>query len=117
MAEGFANHYGSDVLIATSAGLSPTQFIPPETVAIMADVNVDMSRHVPSRYEPLAVSYYDIVVNMSGFKLPGKQPKEVLDWKVEDPYKCAPEVYERVRQDLEHRVMQLILKLRKSQKR
>ncbi|MEP6716526.1 MAG: hypothetical protein ABJC09_13230, partial [Terriglobia bacterium] len=34
MAEGLANHYGSDVLIATSAGLSPVTMVMPETVAI-----------------------------------------------------------------------------------
>ncbi len=117
MAEGFANHYGSDVLIASSAGLSPMPGIPRETVEIMAEVNIDVSKHLPSVYEPLAASYFDIVVNMSGFKLPGKQPREVIEWQVEDPYRRPVEVYERVRQDIENRVMQLILKLRRPKKK
>ena len=38
MAEGFANHYGGDVLIANSSGLSPVQLVAQETVAIMREV-------------------------------------------------------------------------------
>jgi arsenate reductase len=116
MAEGFANHYGGDVLIAASAGLSPVPMIAPDTVEAMQEMGVDISKHIPTRYEPMAVSYYDIVVNISGFRLPGKPPKELIEWKVEDPFLQPREVYRRVRSDLENRVMQLILKLRKAQK-
>ena len=34
MAEAFANHYGGDVLVATSSGVQPVQTIAPETVAM-----------------------------------------------------------------------------------
>ena len=117
MAEGLANHDGSDVLLASSSGLSPMPSIAPETVAIMREIDIDISKHVPTPYEPHAVSYYDMVVNMSGFKLPGKPPKDLIDWQIEDPFQRTPEVYLRVREDLERRVMQLILKLRKQSKR
>jgi arsenate reductase len=112
MAEGFANHYGSDVLIAASAGLSPVQFVAQETVAIMREVNVDISNHAPTWYEASKVDRYDLVVNMSGLRLPGKAPRELIEWTVEDPYQKAPAVYRRVRADLENKVMQLILRLR-----
>ncbi len=112
MAEGFANHYGSDVLVARSAGLSPVQFVAPETVAIMAEVNVDVSSHVPMWYDPRTADTHDIVVNLSGMKLPGKTPRELMEWKIEDPYRQKPEVYRRVRAELENRVMQLVLRLR-----
>lgn len=112
MAEGFANHYGGDVLVATSAGLSPIPRIAPETVSIMKESNVDVSGHVPSFYEPSLVDRFDIIVNISGLRLPGKQPKELVEWDVEDPYRQSPEVYRRVRSDLERRVMLLILQLR-----
>lgn len=115
MAEGLANHYGSDVLIATSAGLSPVPMVMPETVAIMSAINIDISRHVPSMYEPVSSSYYDIVVNMSGYKLPGKPPPNLIEWKIEDPFQRPEAVYQRVRDDLEQKVMQLILSLRKAQ--
>jgi protein-tyrosine-phosphatase len=105
------------VLLASSSGLSPMPSIAPETVAIMREIDIDISKHVPTPYEPHAVSYYDMVVNMSGFKLPGKPPKDLIDWQIEDPFQRTPDVYLRVREDLERRVMQLILKLRKQSKR
>lgn len=71
MAEGLANHYGSDVLRASSAGLAPTPGVAPETVATMMDIDVDVSKHIPRRYEPFEASQADLVVNMAGFKLPG----------------------------------------------
>ena len=113
MAEGFANHYGADVLIATSAGLSPIPTIPPSTVEAMREKNVDLSGHVPRWYDPFTVDDYDIVVNMAGFRLPGPAPKELIEWQVNDPYTSSPAVYCRVRDDLEQRVMRLILDLRK----
>jgi arsenate reductase len=113
MAEGFANHYGSDVLVATSAGLSPVQLVAQETVAIMREVNIDLSNHAPMWYEPAKVNRYDLIVNMSGYRLPGKVPQELIEWTVEDPYQQTPEVYRRVRADLENKTMQLILRLRK----
>ena len=112
MAEGFANHYGSDVLVATSAGLAPMPSIVNQTVAAMAEAGVDISNHNPSSYEPELAAGYDIVVNMSGFRLPGRPAREVLEWKIEDPFMKSQASYRKVRDDLEQRVMQLILGLR-----
>jgi arsenate reductase len=118
MAEGFANRYGSDVLTAASAGLAPTQTIPLDTVEAMREKNIDVSGHVPSHYEPFEAVDYDLVVNMAGFKLPGPpEPKELIEWDVNDPYGSPVEVYRVVRDDLEQRVMRLILDLRRRKKK
>src|ERR1700733_5398299 len=109
MAEGFANSYGGDVLKASSAGLAPTDMVPPGTVAAMGEINVDVSRHVPRRYDPFEALECDYVVNMAGFKLPGPAPKEVIEWQVNDPFGAPIETYRTVRDDLEQRVMRLIL--------
>ena len=85
MAEGFANHYGSDVLTALSAGLAPTQKIPPNTVEAMSEKNVDVSDHVPRRYDPFEAMNCDLVVNMAGFKLPGPAPKDAIEWTCRIP--------------------------------
>jgi arsenate reductase len=112
MAEGFANSHGNDVLVARSVGLAPVLRVVPETVAIMRERNIDVSKHVPMPYDPFEVDNYDVVVNMAGFKLPGKAPRELLEWNVKDPYGKAPAVYRKVRDDIEARVMGLILKFR-----
>jgi arsenate reductase len=117
MAEGFANHYGSDVLRASSAGLSPVLNIVPETDAAMMDRNVDVSKHVPRPYDPRETGFTDIVVNMAGFRLPGPVPKELIEWDVSDPFGASMTVFRAVRDDLEQRVMNLILNLRRRSKR
>jgi len=113
MAEGFANHYGSDVLIATSAGLAPTLTVQPETVLTMREKNIDISRHRPGKFEPLEAKKYGLIVNMSGYVLPGKLTVPVEEWKVRDPYLESLEVYMATANDIERRVMALILKLRR----
>jgi arsenate reductase len=117
MAEGFANHYGGDVLIASSAGLAPIPSVPPLTVLAMEEMNVDVSGHMPQLYDSQKAQEFDIVVNMAGFKLPGPAPAELVEWQVKDPYGAPMEAYRATRGDLEQRVMQLILDLRRRAKR
>ena len=113
MAEGFARHYGSDVLIASSSGVSPLTVALNETTEIMQEKNVDISQHVPRYFTPIETPRFDIVVNMSGRRLPGVAPRELLDWNVKDPYRQGKEVYRATRDDIENRVMHLILQLRR----
>ena len=117
MAEAFANHYGGDVLMARSSGLAPTQGVARNTVRVMEEVNVDVSRHVPRLYDPFEAAECDIVVNIAGYLLPGLPPKEVIEWEVNDPFGSSLDSYRAARNDLEQRVMRLILGLRKQQKR
>jgi arsenate reductase len=117
MAEAFANHYGGDVLTAVSSGLAPTPGVARNTVLVMEEMNIDVSNHVPRLYNPFEAAECDIVVNMAGFFLPEPQPKDVIEWKVNDPYGSPMAVYRAVRSDLEQRVMRLILDLRKRTKR
>jgi arsenate reductase len=118
MAEAFANRYGVDVLRALSAGLAPAQRVPPNTVRAMSEMDIDVSNHVPRLYNPLDAAFnYDIVVNMSGYKLPGLPPKDVIEWEVNDPYGFPMDTYRMARNDLEQLVMRLILDLRRRTKR
>ena len=112
MAEGFARAYGSDVLRASSAGLSPTDAVAAETIETMLDKNIDIAHHVPKPFEPEAVSA-DILINMSGCNLPGRFTGEVRRWNIEDPYGRSLSVYQRSCQAVENHVMQLILELRR----
>jgi protein-tyrosine-phosphatase len=113
MAEGFAKHYGQDVMIASSSGLAPTPVVASETVDTMAEHNVDISKQYPKRFNPLTAKDVDLIVNMSGFELPGKPSVPIREWKVRDPYGDTKEVYLEVANDLEMRVMRLILEFRR----
>lgn len=116
MAEAFANHYGSDVLVASSSGIAPVKSVVRSTVLAMGEMDVDVSRHVPRLYNPAEAAECDIVVNMSGFPLPGPRPKELIEWQVNDPMGSTIETFRIVRGELEQRVMRLILELRRRAK-
>lgn len=116
MAEGFANRYGTDVLTASSAGLAPTPTVAQETIATMAEKNIDISRHYPKHFEPSEAKEFDLIVNMSSFHLPGKLAVPTREWKVRDPFGESNAVYMQSCNDIETRVMHLILELRRAQR-
>jgi protein-tyrosine-phosphatase len=113
MAEGFANCYGSDILRAESYGLAPVPRVPRDGILAMSEKNIDISRHVSRRYDPVAAAKADLVVNMSDYRLPGAPPPRLIEWKIVDPYGKAIEEYRKTRDTLEQQVMSLILALRR----
>jgi protein-tyrosine-phosphatase len=54
----------------------------------------------------------DILVNMSGQRLPSQTTTIIEDWKVFDPYGSSEEVYRQTCNDIEMKVMNLILRIR-----
>jgi arsenate reductase len=111
MAEGFARAYGLDVMQPESAGLQAAMRVPDETVATMAEKNIDISAHFP---KPLLKSQredFDVVVNLSGY--PILAYPRALVWKVDDPIGGTADEYRTVRDKIEQLVMKLILELRR----
>ena len=117
MAAALANHYGADVLKASSCGISPTNVVPRNTVLAMREMNIDVSGHLPRLYNLRDAAACDIVINMSGYPLPGRKPKELIVWQVEDPMGLPMENFRSARAVLENRVMNLILELRRRARR
>ena len=116
MAEGFARKYGSDVMHPASAGLAPAPIIQPMTQKVMEEKNINLDNQFPKSLDAVDVRSFDLIVNMSGMKLPKKMPIEVLDWKIEDPIGKPEDVYVAVRDQLEMAVMRLILRFRRERK-
>jgi arsenate reductase len=114
MAEGFALKYGSDVMQPASAGLSPASIVQPLTRKVMEEKNINLDEHFPKDLEHVPMSGFDLIVNISGRKLPTKLPMEVRDWAVEDPMGKEEKEYVVARDQIENLVMRLILDLRKS---
>ncbi len=117
MAEGFARKYGADVMEVGSAGLSPAAIVQPQTHEVMNRKNITLDDQFPKDLGSVNVGTYNLIVNMSGVKLPGRIPLEVRDWKVEDPIGRSEEVYLAVRDQIEALVMQLVLELRREARR
>jgi arsenate reductase len=114
MAEGFARAYGGDIMAAQSAGLSPAAIVQPETRQAMAERNVRIDDQFPKGMEILTREQFDVIVNMSGQKLPVAPGVRVRDWLVRDPIGQPGAVYKAVVEQIEGLVMRLILELRSS---
>ena len=113
MAEAIAKTYGSDVLTAHSAGLSPAMIIQPQTIQVLLERNVRTDGQFPKNLEVVLQQPFDVVVNMSGQRLqvPGAR---VIEWPVQDPIGLSETVYRNVATQIEGLVMRLILDLRGS---
>lgn len=112
MAEGFARCYGSDVLVAKSAGLNPATNIMPTTRKIMAERNIDLGDVLPKPVTDHQGDPFDLVVNLSGRTLPPELRAPVREWKVKDPMGQKEQAYRDTADEIERLVMQLILELR-----
>ncbi len=113
MAEGFARCYGSDVMEAQSAGLAPAAIVQLMTKKVMEAKNININHLTPKGVDALDLHSFDIIVNMSGRKIPINVAKEVQEWTVEDPIGKDESVYIAARDKIEMMVMRLILDLRK----
>jgi arsenate reductase (thioredoxin) len=111
MAEGFARAYGSDVLIARSAGLAPALAVVPLSHQVMLEKNIDLGDCYPKEFE-LVEDDIDLIVNMSGHNLPSRSGAQMEVWDVPDPIGESEEVFRRVRDQIESRVQDLIERLR-----
>ena len=112
MAEGFARHWGNGFVSPTSSGLAPTRVIAAETVATMKVFGVDITSQYPKKFDPYGTAAFDLVVNLSGFYLPGVPVPPVHDWVVHDPFGESEAVYTRCALDIEKRVKALIENIR-----
>lgn len=113
MAEGFARKYGSDVLEPSSAGFAPANIVQPLTKKVMEAKNINIDDQFPKNLDQVGVAQFDLIINMSGNKLPDRLPVEVREWTVDDPIGQSEDTYLRVRDQLENQVMGLILDLRR----
>ena len=112
MAEAFARRYGSDVIEAQSAGLAPCGMVSPVTKELMLEKNIDMSGHASKGFAQTGADF-DLVVNMSGHRMPGGLRIPVREWRVQDPISLSTERHREVRDQIETLVQNLILELRR----
>jgi arsenate reductase len=113
MAEGFAHEYGGDIVKAESAGLAPAGIVVEETIRAMAEKSVDISNQYSKAFRLDEANECDLVVNMSGLRMPEGVWVPVLEWDVRDPIGQSDEVYAKVRDQIEAMVTDLIWKLRR----
>jgi arsenate reductase len=111
MAEAFARAYGGDIVVASSAGLSPAAIIPPLTRKVLTDKNVVVGDQFPKGVEMAGRGPFDIVVNMSGLPL-SLPAHKMVTWRVRDPIGYGESMFRQVADQIEELVMRLILEVR-----
>lgn len=111
MAEGFARAYGSDVVEPFSAGLAPAGGIAPETKKVMLEKNIDLEMQFPKDLRLVAPGTMDLVINLSGYQLP-EGWQDVREWVIRDPMGQNEKFHRQIRDEVESRVMDLLLDLR-----
>ena len=114
MAEALARHSASDVIEATSAGISPLGHVADLTRKILLEKGVNASGLESKGVREAATVAPNLLINMTG--IPGRTifPDMIVeDWDVEDPYGEDLATYRRICEDIEARVEELAERLRR----
>lgn len=112
MAEGFARHWGRDIVEARSAGTSAMGYINSATVETMKELGIDISKQASKQLTPEMLEWADVVVTLGcrradslcGADFKGKK----YDWPIADPLGKPEEFMRLVRDDIKERVKGLI---------
>ena len=113
MAEGFARTLGAGKIDVTSSGLEASQ-VRPEAIAAMQAIGIDISDQTSNALSEFSPADFDIVISLCGCGV--NLPPEWLsrayfdDWQLDDPAE-QPEIFPRVRDEIQERVEALIAAL------
>ena len=117
IAEAVARHMASDVIAASSAGLSPLGRIQDSTRRVLLERGIPVdSQFSKGLNDDTLLQPADLIINMSGY--PGNSifaGRKFEDWDVEDPYGEDMETYRRICDDIEARVADLAARIRTQQ--
>lgn len=114
IAEALAQHRHSEVVLPTSAGISPLGRIADATRKVLLERGIRITGQFSKGLnDDTLLLPPDLIVNMTG--IPGKSlfaGRRVEDWDVEDPFGEDMETYRRICDDIEVRLADLAARLR-----
>ncbi|MGC1165937.1 MAG: arsenate reductase ArsC [Solirubrobacterales bacterium] len=97
---------------ARSAGTTPGDRVHPEVAVAMAELGIDLSSRQPRRLSREDAEWADVVVTMGcGDECPYIPGKRYLDWDLPDPKGQPLEAVRRTRDEISHRVEELLREL------
>lgn len=110
MAQAFAIINGKENIEAYSAGSKPSGIVNPKAIEAMAEISYDLSKHdSKSLKEVEAFAPFDIVVTMGcGDACPWMPAKQFIDWQIPDPKNMEKDDFNKVRDFIEGKVIELI---------
>jgi arsenate reductase len=115
MAEAFFNKLARGKARADSAGTRPAEVVNPEVVAAMREVGIDISGGKPKALTMDMVEKADLMITMGcGAEAQAACPAsfiETEDWALEDPHGKPVEQARNIRDEISHRVENLIARV------
>lgn len=113
MAEAFAHIHGSGKVEAFSAGSRPSGTVNPKAIAAMREKGYDLARHESKSLQEIPQGPYEHVITMGcGDACPWIPATHRDDWALPDPKQMAPEDFNKVRDEIERRVVALLQGIR-----
>jgi arsenate reductase len=110
MAEGFAKTIGKDKIEVVSSGLEASQ-VRPEAIAAMKEIGIDITDQHSKPLSDFSAEDFDVVISLCGCGVnlpPEWVVREVFeDWQLDDPAE-QPEIFPRVRDEIQERVTNLV---------
>ena len=112
MAAALLHHHAAGAVRVTSAGSEPAAQINPAVRQVMDEVGIDLSHEFPKRLTTDAVEAADVVITMGcGDACPVFPGKRYSDWNLTDPAGKTAEEIRPIRDDIDHRVRDLLAEL------
>jgi arsenate reductase len=96
---------------ARSAGAAPGKTTHPEVLAVLREVGIDASDHVPTKLDETLLGWADVVVATCDGACPVTPGKRRLDWHVHDPMGEPIEEVRAIRDEIRDRVALLLTEL------
>jgi arsenate reductase len=94
-----------------SAGSAPGRAPHPEVLAVLREVDIDASDHVPHRLEDDDVAWADVVVATCDDACPVVPGKRYVSWQLPDPAGQPLERVRELRDEIARRVDELVSSL------
>lgn len=112
MAEAFAKIHGKGKVEAFSSGSRPSGKINPKAISAMKELGYDLSSHSSKSLDEIPQVKYDYAITMGcGDECPFVRAEKREDWKLDDPKDMEPAEFNKVRDEIERRVIELIEKI------
>ncbi|MFK0244084.1 arsenate reductase ArsC [Amycolatopsis azurea] len=112
MAAALLHHHAAGRVTVRSAGSAPANEINPAVVAVMTELDIDVSREFPKKLSTDAVEAADVVITMGcGDACPVFPGKRYLDWQLDDPAGRPADQIRPIRDEIDRRVHELLTEL------
>jgi protein-tyrosine-phosphatase len=112
MAEAFARIHGTGGVEAHSAGSRHSGMVNPKAITAMRALGYDLTVHRSKSLKDIPDVEYDAAVTMGcGDECPLVRAKRREDWQIPDPKNLPPEEFAKVRDLIESKVKELLVRV------